>query len=919
MSVFPVQAGCEVVRSMCVMSASTSFGAWLKQRRKSLDLTQDELARKVGCSTSLLQKIESGERRPSCQIVELLASALDITPDKYPTFVEFARADPSLSVRRPHLSPSNLLAPATPLIGREADVANVCQRLLREDTRLLTLIGSPGIGKTRLSVQVANQVRDQFDDGVFFVPLAPISDPDLVAPTIAHTLGLQAVPRVSPVDQINTYLADKTTLLVLDNFEQVIEAAPVVASLLNACPLVKVLVTSRSALRVRAERQFRVPPLAVPDPDRLPPLGQLSEFAGIALFVDRVQAVDPDFLLTETNAALVAAICHRLDGLPLAIELIAARTQVLSISALLTRLHGDLLLRADGLRDVDPRQHTLYNAIDWSYRLLSSDEQRLFAQLAVFVGDWTLEAVQAVCESDPFDRLASLVNKSLIVRHGSDDDVRFSMLEAIREYANERLTAQGEDSLMRHRHANYYLALAERAEPELYHHDQLKWLDRLKHELGNLRAALAWTLSQTEDQLDTGLRLASALWWFWVMAGILTEGREWLGKAVARSEGSAATLAQLRAHTLPRAAYLVLLSGDYHHAVALAERAASECMTLGDDEGLGRSLAVLGEAALAQGDMRLAEKSCEQSLASFQTVADPWNAVQVMNLLGEVYMITDKYRPAASMFESSLSLCEDLGDKWSSIRSLVLAGATAARWHGDFDRARALLEKAVALSRHMGSHFIVAYNLIPLGEILWQEGDFDQAKSAYEEALVLGREQGSKELMGRALEGLAITAWHLGRYARATQFLEESLNLWRETEYVQEIAMMQYDLAQVAALTGQRAKASALYAECLPVFEKLDDLSGITQSLRGLAILDTTEGNAIRAARVLGAEVALREGREIQIFPVDRAPYECTIESLRTQLGEEAFAAAWAEGRAMTLEQAIKHALTAIEASSSTE
>ncbi len=433
------------------MKGEVPFGRWLQRRRKELDLTQDELALQIGCATSTLQKMEAGRRRPSPEFAGRLAEILDVDLDKRQAFIRFARGSANPAVFDLFRPPTNLPAQSTPLIGREEDVAAVRQRLLNDDTRLVTLVGPPGIGKTRLSLEVAAEARDHFQDGVYFVPLAPVTDVSLIAPAIIRALNLRLNGRVPPLDYLCGYLRFKRMLLLLDNFEQVMAATDQVVQLLAACPPLKLLITSRMPLHLRAERQYPVPPLAIPDLDRLPPVDELARYGAVALFADRAEALKPGFAITPGNAPAVAAICCRLDGLPLAIELVSARIKILSPAELLNRLDAPLVLHSNGMRDADPRQHTLAQAISSSYDLLSPEEQALFARLAVHVGGWTLEAAefgQSYLDSPAFsatlDELASLVDKSLVIQISEDGRTRFTMLETIRQYALDQLRLSGQ-------------------------------------------------------------------------------------------------------------------------------------------------------------------------------------------------------------------------------------------------------------------------------------------------------------------------------------------------------------------------------------------------------------------------------------------------------------------------------------------
>jgi predicted ATPase/transcriptional regulator with XRE-family HTH domain len=672
------------------MAYTSSFGKWLKQRRQQLDLTQRELAAKVGCAVVTLRKLEADEIRPSKQLVEKLAEELELPPAEQRAFLNAARGyneykakataanfpASETSVPATPSSNTNLLLPLNPLIGREKEVAAVAARLISREIQLVTLSGPPGIGKTRLSMQVAAELLPQFSDGVFFVALAPLAEARLVVATIAETLGLKESAGHDLFKTLKAYLQTRKMLLVLDNFEQVLGAAPLVAELLSGAPQLKVLVTSREILHLYAEHDYPLSPLALPDLQNLPPLPELEQYSTVQLFVQRARAVNPDFTLNAANARAVVEICTRLDGLPLAIELAAARSKLFGPRALLSRLDNRLNLLAGYSRDLPPRQRTLRGAIDWSYQLLSEAEKRLFRRLSVFVGGWTLEAATIVCnkptllELDVTEGLTSLVDKSLVrLEQGSDDEPRFTMLETILEYSRMELAASGEEEeeKLREAHFAYFLELAEQFWLE-WNTAQLNfWLNRLETENANLRAALDWTVNQ--GHIMEGLELAGALWVFWTIRGYLTEGRERLARLLKLAEGLPASKTVARA--LNGAGHLARDQADNATARILIERSLAMWQELGNKREMAWALNGLGLLAFDRGDNQAARNYYEQSLALWQEVGERWGYARVNNDLGHLANREGRFEEAVARHKESLAIFQETGDKqaigWATI------------------------------------------------------------------------------------------------------------------------------------------------------------------------------------------------------------------------------------------------------------
>jgi predicted ATPase/class 3 adenylate cyclase/Tfp pilus assembly protein PilF len=691
---------------------------------------------------------------------------------------------------------NNLPLQPTPLIGREKEVAQVCDLLRREETRLLTLTGPGGIGKTRLALQAAADLLEDFRDGAFFAPLATQSEAELFFSAIAETLGVREIGEQLLGESLKEHLREKRLLLLLDNFEQVLGAAPAVTELLAASPGLKVLATSRAPLGLYGEKEYAVPPLSVPDVRHLPDLKTLSQYEAVRLFIERAKSAKADFEVTNESAPVVAEICVRLDGLPLAIELAAARIKMLPPKALLERLSSRLKLLTGGARDLPERQRTLRGAIEWSHALLDEGERVLFARLAVFSGGRTLEAIEAICDAqgdlpvDAFEGVSSLLDKSLLRQEeGPESEPRFVMLETIHEYAREKLEQSAEAEEIKRAHAEYFLTLAEEANPELKGPNQLKWLERLEAEHDNMRAALSWALEQAEAQL--ALRLGGALWWFWYLHGHYSEGRRWLEAALAVA-GRVSPSAQAMA--LAGVGALAMDQGDLDRVEEAGEEGLELLVHEPRDESEAKPYLHigLGFVALSREDYSRATELFEESLALSREKQDAWGLAGSLMCLALVSYDRGDSERATELLEESMDLYREQGDKHGLADCLINLGLVVYS-QGDLGRAAKHTEEGVALHRELGAGADTAIGLCNLGWMALLQNDLDRAADLYEECLTLAWNIGLNPLVQSSLEGFACVAGaqeeggeRAAQLWGAAQALHEAKGIPRDPDWLAE-------------------------------------------------------------------------------------------------------------------------------------
>ena len=716
--------------------------------------------------------------------------------------------------------PNNLPRQLTSFVGRTNELGEV--KALLERTSLLTLTGSGGAGKTRLALQVAADLVEAFGDGVWLVELTPLSDPALVPQTAAMTIGVREEHR--PIVQtLLDYLKPRSLLLVLDNCEHVLSAsAELVQALLQGCPALRVLATSQEALGISGETVYRVPSLSMPDPASLPPLEQLTEFESISLFVERAAASRPGFTLTPANAAAVAQICARLDGIPLAIELAAARVKVLSVDEIAARLTDRFKLLTLGTRTAPHRHQTLRAALDWSHDLLTDKERLLLRRLAVFAGGWTLAAAEAVCadqecpEGEVLDVLTRLVDRSLVLVGDLGQDTWYRLLETVRLYARERLDAAGDGEGVRRRHRDWYLQFAESVEPALQGPALESWLRRLEAEHDNIRAALDWCRT-SEPLPEYALRLAGAMWHFWEVRGYWTEGREWLEGALKRGAGLDIPA---RAKALNGAANLAFFQGDFPRASALGTESLALSRRLGDKRAIASCLNVLGLEACRLEKYDQAARMGEESLALSKEVGDTWGAAGAHLILGLVARGQGDYARAAPLLEEGVAQFRRLGDNWAIALALNDLGLVL-REMGEYERSRALLDEALALFRELGDRWGIAFSLANLGIVSWNRAEHGRAAALFNESLSLRTVLGDRRGISTSLTGLGTVAAAQGRpeaaavLLGAAEALREALGIppppFIRDDYDRQVAGVREQLGEpLFAAAWQRGRAMTM-------------------------------------------------------------------------------------------------------------
>lgn len=898
------------------MIPPSSFGLWIRQRRRALDLTQESLADKVGCSLSAIRKIESDERRPSRQVAELLAEALEVQPGERPTFLRIARMElrvdelasisppPSLPVGlsvspAPTLAPAPLPPPAaaavppaprpvlpappTALVGREVELVQISSTLLHDECRLLTLVGPGGIGKSRLALAVAERMIPHFADGVWFAPLSSVQTAEQLAFAVAGALEIGQYGHADPLRQLMVFLRDKCLLLILDSMEHLLDGGDMLISeILRSAPNVKVLATSREQVNLQGEWLFSVRGLSVPDGEVIPAWEHSS---AMRLFVQSARRANVAFTPGPAELSAIAHICRLVEGLPLAIELAASWVRVLTCQEIAAETERDWGFLSGATRDMPARHRSLRAVFEQSWALLSSGERRILGELSVFRRGFRREAAEKVAGASLLD-LSSLTAKSLLYPVSGD---RFEVQELVRQYAAEQLATRGDERATRERHAGWFLKLGEQTEPLLHRERQLEYFDRLEADHDNLRAALRWL---ADHDVQGGLRLSAALWWFWFVRGYWREGRSWLAEMIERSQG---TSTPERAATMARAANLAWLNGDTERSVELLTLAENAAEQSGDARSLILVAYVRGQVETHH-NADLSSLSFVEAQERARAVGDRWAEARATYRLGINAFVDDNVALARKQYEESLAIFRSLGDLWGIYATLSDLGGLSRR-EGDLTTALRVGQECLLMCRSLGFRQGTALELLQLGVVSWGLGDFAAAQSYLGESRRAFAEIDNRRGVADAHFHLGNTARFQGDLAEAVVQYEFALAISRDMGFAPSIATALHGLAEVARLQGDLTTARALLRETLTEEQVSPGLRFyLTSVLESAGHIAAAEARPDEAVRMVGAAAALRTLYTAARPPVEQAEYERLVSAVRARFAPQQFDALWQEG-----------------------